>query len=376
MTGAPVIIDALRTPIGTVGGVFRDLTTTDLSSPVLESLAGRLPDGLGVGEVVLGNIRGPGGNPSRVAALAAGLDVTVPAQSVDCECGSGMAAIEHAWDRCRSRRGVVLAGGVQATSTQPVTMWPATADRPVQAYQRAVFAPPPWKDPEMGEAADLLAAEQGIGRQRQDNYALRSHQRAIGAQRDGAFQDEIVPVAGCAEDQRPRPGFTAARLARFRPAFTPRSTATAANSCGVNDGAAVITMIDDPTHRTLGCPGLRVLSMASAGCDPDRPGWGMVPAARAALADAGLGVEQMDVVELNEAFAGQVLACADALGIDEHRICPEGGAIALGHPWAASGAVLMVRLFTQLVRRRRGRFGLAGISIGGGLGCAAVVETC
>jgi acetyl-CoA C-acetyltransferase len=102
----------------------------------------------------------------------------------------------------------------------------------------------------------------------------------------------------------------------------------------------------------------------------------MVPAARAALADAGLGVEQMDVVELNEAFAGQVLACADALGIDEHRICPEGGAIALGHPWAASGAVLMVRLFTQLVRRRRGRFGLAGISIGGGLGCAAVVETC
>ncbi|MDN6479363.1 MAG: thiolase family protein [Acidipropionibacterium jensenii] len=372
----PVIIDALRTPIGTTGQMFSHLTTTDLAAPVLKRLAERLPQGLGTDAVILGNIRGPGGNPARLAGLAAGLGVEVPALTLDDECGSGLAAVEQAWYRCLSRPGAVLAGGVQAASTQPVTMWPGTDDHPPRRYDRAPFAPAPWADPEMGPAADRVAAERGIDRARQDRYALRSHQRAVATRSAGGFAPEIVPVGGHVDDQRPRPGFTAQRLARFRPAFGPDGTATAANSCGISDGAAAVTMIDGRTFAGLGGSGLRVLSVVSAGCDPDRPGLGMVPAVRSALGEAGVAVDQLDAIEFNEAFAGQVLACADALGIGEERICPDGGAIALGHPWAASGAVLVVRLFTRLVRQQMGRYGLAGISIGGGLGCAMVVEAC
>ncbi|MDN6762259.1 thiolase family protein [Acidipropionibacterium jensenii] len=372
----PVIIDALRTPIGTTGQMFSHLTTTDLAAPVLKRLAERLPQGLGTDAVILGNIRGPGGNPARLAGLAAGLGVEVPALTLDDECGSGLAAVEQAWYRCLSRPGAVLAGGVQAASTQPVTLWPGTDDHPARRYDRAPFAPAPWADPEMGPAADRVAAERGIDRRRQDDYALRSHLRAVATREAGGFASEIVAIDGHAEDQRPRPGFTARRLARFRPAFGPDGTATAANSCGISDGAAAVAMVDSRTFSGLGRPGLRVLSVVSAGCDPDRPGLGMVPAAQAALAESGLNVDQLDAIEFNEAFAGQLLACADALGVREEQICPDGGAIALGHPWAASGAILVVRLFTRLVRRQGGRYGLAGISIGGGLGCAAVVEAC
>ncbi|CEI46647.1 acetyl-CoA C-acetyltransferase [Propionibacterium freudenreichii] len=370
----PVIIEALRTPIGTTGGVFADQTTTDLAAPVLGELDARLPAGTGFSEVVLGNVRGPGGDPARVAALAAGIDPAVPALTLDRQCGSGMAAIEYAWHRCRSQPGVVAAGGMQAASTQPITLWPGRDGEPPTAFDRAPFAPPPWLDPDMGVMADQLAAELHISRERQDRYALRSHMRAATARDAGDFDAEIVPIAGVGRDQRPRGGFTMARLARFPAAFRPGGTVTAANSCGINDAAAAVTMMDAATHAHLPTPGLRVLAARTVGYDPDRFGLGLVPAVRAALDDAGLGLDQIDALEFNEAFAAQVLACADALDLDEHRLCPQGGAIALGHPWGASGAILLVRLFSRLVREGAGRYGLAAISIGGGQGSAVVVE--
>ncbi|WOQ18708.1 thiolase family protein [Raineyella sp. W15-4] len=372
----PVIVDALRTPIGTVGGALREVDAAGLLAPVLAALAGRCE--ASIDEVVIGNIRGPGGNPARVAALQAGLDVATPAVTIDRQCGSGMAAIEYSAALLGGpRRGFQLAGGTQSASTQPLTFWPATGpeDEP-QQYYRAPFTDAAHGDPEMGVAADLLSAERGIGRERQDAYAARSHQRAVTVAAAGTFADEMLSVAGLDHDERPRAGFTPQRLAHFRPAFTPDGTATAANSCGINDGAAAVLICDGRTAAERGLHGLRVLDVVSVGCAPDRPGWGIVPAVLRLAERTGVGPDEVDVLEFNEAFAGQVLACLDALGLDERRNCPQGGAIALGHPWAATGAVQLTRLFTQLVRDNitGARLGLAAIAIGGGQGSAMLVE--
>lgn len=372
----PVIVDALRTPIGTQGGALRGVDATALIAPLLATLAGR--SDAPIDEVVLGNIRGPGGNPARVAALQAGLDEATPAITVDRQCGSGMAAIEYSVALLAGvREGFQLAGGTQSASTQPLTFWPPTGpgEAPEQ-YLRAPFTDRAHGDPEMGVAADLLAAEHAIDRERQDTYAARSHQRAVTAAAAGIFAEEMLAVAGLDHDERPRAGFTARRLARFRPAFTPDGTATAANSCGINDGAAAVLLCDGTTAARRGLHGLRVVDVVTVGCSPDRPGWGIVPAVRRLVDRTGLDLDRVDVVDFNEAFAGQVLACLDALGIDEERNCPQGGAIALGHPWAATGAVQLTRLFTQLVRHNTtgARYGLAGIAIGGGQGTAMLVE--
>jgi acetyl-CoA C-acetyltransferase len=228
----------------------------------------------------------------------------------------------------------------------------------------------------MGLAADLLADEHGVTRDQQDAYAARSHARAIAACDAGLLDDEIVAVEGVLRDDRPRSGLTVERLARLRPAFREDGSVTAGNSCGISDGAAAVTLVDAATHARLDVPGLRVLASATAGVDPRRPGIGLVPAVAAALGKAGLGLDDIDVVEVNEAFAGQVLACCVELGLDPERVCPQGGALALGHPWGASGAVLLVRLFSQLVLQGSGRYGLAAIAAGGGQGVALVVERC
>ncbi len=376
--GAPVIVAALRSPIGTAGRSLASVDAVDLAAPVLDALIRCSGVGVdGLREVVLGNCMGPGGNLSRVAALRAGLPLDAPALTVDRQCGSGLAALDLAATMLRAdRRGMVLAGGLESASTAPWRFWPPTAaGEGPERYERAPFAPAEVGDPDMGLAADLLAEELGVDRQRQDAYAARSHARALATREAGGFDDEIVPVAGVRHDERPRP-VTERRLARLRPAFRDGGTVTAGNSCGVNDGAAAVAMVDAQTHRERALPGLRVLSTATAGVHPDRPGLGIVPATEEALGLAGLTLDDLDVVELNEAFAGQVLACCDRLGLDPRRVCPQGGALALGHPWGASGAVLAVRLFTQLVRAGSGRFGLAAIAVGGGQGVAMVVERC
>ncbi len=371
----PVIVDARRTPIGTRGRGLAGVTAPALAAPVLAALAASLAEP--PGEVVLGNCMGPGGDVARVATLAAGLPESVPALTVDRQCASGLAAIEIGVALARTTGRVILAGGVESASTAPWRLWPPAAPggeppyNEPQRYERAPFAPTPEQDPDMGLAADLLAEEHAISRARQDAYAAASHQRAWAAAEAGLLDEEIVPVAGLTRDERLRDGMTAERLARFPAAFREGGTVTAANSCGINDGAAAVTIA-----LAEGRPGLRVLGTASAGVDPRQPGIGLVPAVRRALAEAELEMTDLDVIELNEAFAGQVLACYDELGIDPARACAQGGALALGHPWGASGAVLAVRLFSQMIRRGRGRFGLAAIAAGGGQGTAMVVEAC
>lgn len=369
MTPGPVIVAARRTPIGTSGRELRASSAADLGAAVLDAVAtdvGRPP-----AEVVLGNCMGPGGDVARVATLAAGLPRETPALTVDRQCASGLAAIEVAARLVTDEHWPVLAGGTESASTAPWRFWPPVDGGEPQRYERAPFAPAP-DDPDMGLAADLLAQARGVTRQRQDQYAARSHRLAVEAGASGSFADELVPVGGVERDGRPREGLSPERLGRFPAAFRPGGTVTIGNSCGINDGAAAVALVPDD----LGLPGLRVIGAASVGLDPNQPGLGIVPATRVALSRAGIGVEDLDVIELNEAFAGQVLACYEELGIDPERGCRQGGALALGHPWGASGAVLVVRLFTQMVRQGRGRYGLAAIAAGGGQGTAVVVEAC
>lgn len=374
---ASVVVAATRSPIGTAGRSLSGHTADRLAAPVLAATlarSGLAPDE--VTDVVLGNCMGPGGDVARSAALAAGLPVHVPALTVDRQCASGLAAIEVADRFVRGGAPAVLAGGVESVSTAPWRHWPPVDGADPVRYERAPFAPEGWDDPDMGVANDLLAQEAGVTRARQDEYAARSHARAVAARDAGAFADEIVAIDGVDRDDRPRATLTLDKLARLRPAFRVDGTVTAGNSCGISDGAAAVAVVDEATHARLGLPGLRILATATAGVEPHRPGRGLVPAVRAAVQRSGIGLAALDALEVNEAFAGQVLACCDELGLNPLRVCADGGALALGHPWGASGAVLVVRLFHRLVTQRRGTLGLAAIAAGGGQGVAMVVQAC
>ena len=361
----PVVVAARRTAIGTAGRALAGLEPEDLAAPVLAALLDDLDlDAGAVDDVVLGSSRGPDGALARVAALRAGLGHGVPGMTVDRQCASGLAAIVTASALVRAGHvTAVLAGGVESASRAP--------------GGRARFAPEGLDDPDMGEAAETVAVEAGVTRDRQDAYAARSHERALAAQQHGRLTEEIVGVAGLTRDERPRP-LTPQRLARLPAAFVPGGTVTAGNSCGVSDGAAAVVLVPEWLRAERGWPGLRVLATGTSGVDPARAGMGLVPAAESALAGAGLTVDDLGVVEVVEAFAGQVLAALDALGIDEHLCCPDGGALALGHPWGASGAVVMVRLFSRLVRQglveESRPYGLAAAAAGGGQGVAMVVQ--
>jgi acetyl-CoA C-acetyltransferase len=377
----PVVVAARRTPIGTAGRTLARLDTTDLAAPVLRALADEvtaLGGSADVDEVVLGNCTGPGGDPARVAALAAGLGTHVPGLTVDRQCASGLEAVAVAAARVATGARLVLAGGVESVSTAP-TRLALQPDGSRLPYTRARFSPEELGDPGMGEAADALAAARGISRERQDAYAVRSHERTLAARDAGCFAEELVPVGGVALDERPRRGLDLSTLARFRPAFTPDGTVTAGNACGVNDGAAAVAVVEEETRAALGVPGLAVRAVAARGVDPRLPGLGPVPAVRAVLDAAGLTVSDVGTFEVTEAFAAQVLACTDELGldpldVDADRVCPDGGAIALGHPWGASGALLVVRLFARMLGADAGRYGVATCAVGGGQGVAVLVE--
>jgi acetyl-CoA C-acetyltransferase len=368
------IVAARRTPVTTAGRGLSGLDAPELAAPVLAALDVELARLLGprrppTGEVVLGNCRGPGGNVARVAALTAGLGPAVPGITLDRQCGSGLEAVRvGAALIAAGETDVVLTGGAESASRAPGG-----------AAYRARFAPPGFGDPDMGAAADMVAASLGVSRARQDAYAERSHRLALAARAGGVFDAELVPVAGVTADDRPRP-LPAARLERLRPAFSPTGTVTAGNACGISDGAAAVALVRDELRERAGVPGLRVLASAVTGGDPTVPALAAAPAVRTALRRARVGLDEIAVLEITEAFAAQLLACTDGLGLDPlgadgDRICPDGGAIALGHPWSASGTLLVVRLFSRLVRRTApGRYGLACCAIGGGLGLAVLLE--
>lgn len=394
----PVVVAGRRTPVTTVDRELAPVGVDQLAAAVLRALDEDLRALLGpscrVDDVVLGNCTGPGGAVARVAALAAGLGVEVPGVTVDRQCGSGLDAVRLAAALVRAGEAdVVLAGGAESASTAPWRLdravdpsWATGSSSRGPGWRaRAAFAPAGFDDPEMGAAADDLAAEHGVTRQRQDAYAARSHARTVRATDQGVFAGELVAVGDVTRDDRPRPGLSAQTLGRFRPAFRATGTVTAGSSCGVSDGAAAVAVVPEAVRAAAGLPGLRVLACAVAGVDPRLPGLGPVPAVRAVLARAGLSLDQVTQLEITEAFAAQVLACTDALGldaigVDAGRVCPDGGAIALGHPWGASGALLVLRLLTGLgqgdppASAGGRRYGIAACAVGGGQGVAVAVE--
>lgn len=367
---APVIVAAKRTAIGIAGHGFADVTAPELAAPVLKAVAAEIGSlDIPIDDVILGNCLGPGGDVARVSALLAGLGLDVPGVTVDRQCGSGLDAVVQAASRIRSGdETMILAGGVESASTSPWRFWPPVGDAEPVRYTRAPFAPDGFDDPDMGVAADNLARRRGIGRERQDAYAARSFARAAAYD----FSAEIVAVNNMATDERIRPNMTTQRLGRLRPTFSTDGTVTAGNSCGISDGAAVLAVTS--LERAAGMPALRILGSAVAGSDPALPGLGPVPAIDKLLARTGVALSDIETVEITEAFASVVLAVADELGIDEDRICPDGGAIAMGHPWGASGAILLVRLLSRMLQPGGPALGLAACAIGGGQGIAMLVE--
>lgn len=361
----PVIIAARRTPIATSGRALRTYDAIGLAATVWRALrhdSDAIEPGLVPDDVILGMARGPGGNPARVSVLESGWPVDVPAVTIDRQCGAGLDAICLAAAEVASGAAqVVVAGGSESGS----------AAEP----GRSRFAPEAFGDPEMGPAAEDLALRRRISRQRQDDYAFRSHERACRAREAGLFAPELVPVDGLTMDDRPR-RLRPEVLRRAPSAFAADGTVTAANSCAISDGAAGVVIVSEEVRSRLGVPGLAITGWARAGVDPRWPGIGPTPAIRSALSTQRWQVADLDRIEITEAFAAQVLSCLADLGLDDDdpRVCADGGAIALGHPWGASGAVLAVRLFTAMVLQSEGRRGLATCAIGGGQGIAMTVE--
>lgn len=377
----PVVVAARRTPVGTAGHSLAKADLTALLAPTISAVLDDLPSGRpSIGEVVIGNCWGPGGNPARVAALAAGLGFDVPAMTVDRQCGSGQEAIHAAANAVAAGSvELVLAGGAESPSTAPTRLArPSASGGEATPYDRAPFAPAEIGDPDMGPAAETVARRAGISRERQDRYAARSHRLALAAAVVGTFDAEVVAINGITDDDRPRP-ITEKTLARLRPAFEADGTVTAGNCGSISDGAAVVAVVPEYVRKSLGLPGLAVRAWVGAGVDPNIPGLGCVPAVESLLVRAGMGMHDVGLVEITEAFAAQVLATTDALELDPFSdvgadVCPQGGAIALGHPWGASGALLVVRLFAQMVRVDGPEFGIATCAIGGGQGLALLAQ--
>jgi acetyl-CoA C-acetyltransferase len=375
----PVIIAALRTPICRANGQLKRLRAHELLAPVINALlaqTGTAPSE--VADVVIGNAVGGGGNVARLAALDAGLPVTVPGLTVDRQCGSGLDAIVLASRLVAAGGGgVYLAGGVESISTAPLRAH-RNDDGDPAFFSRAQFAPHGLGDPDMGVAAENVAAEFGISRSRQDEFALRSHRRAVAAAADGAFVREIVPLPSesgtVSADDGPRPRLSEPLMGRFPPAFAESGTVTAGNSCFDADGAAAVVLTSLARARELGAPdALLVLGTDTAGVDPRLLGIGAASAAERLLASQAVAADDVELVEFNEAFASQTLACLDRLGIEPERANADGGALALGHAYGASGAVLVTRLLAQARQTPdRTKLALAMISIAGGMGTAAL----
>jgi acetyl-CoA acyltransferase len=371
-----VIVDGVRTPIGRANkdGYYKDVRADDLGVMCVRRLLerNRKVDPAEIEDVVWGcaNQSGEQGlNLGRMIALLAGLPVEVAGTTVDRQCGSSLQAVNFAAYEIMVGAGeVVIAGGVEQMSHVPMGSGLAPNPKLLDLFPQDMFV--------MGLTAERLAAMHGVTREQADAFSLRSHQRAIAARE--RFKEEIVPVrlgSGLIDiDQGPRPDTNLERLAALKPSFKPDGEVTAGNSSQVCDGAAAVLMMSAERARALGLhPMARIRATAVAGVRPEIMGWGPVPATHKALARAGLKLGDIDLVEINEAFAAQVLACNTDLGIDENRLNVNGGAIALGHPLGCSGARLMVTL-THEMRRRGTQLGLATMCIGIGQGIATVVE--
>jgi 3-oxoadipyl-CoA thiolase len=393
-----VIVDAVRTPIGRHRGALARVRADDLAATVIRAIVARTGvDPATVDDVIFGCTNQAGEdsrNVARLASLIAGLPVEVPGQTVNRLCGSGLQAIVSAVHAIRAGEGdCFIAGGVESMTRAPwVTLRPdepfarsvpETADSTIGWRFTNPALPREWTI-SMGQTAEVVAERYGVTRADQDAFALESQLRAARAVADGRFDAELVPVsaarrgappAAIDRDEHPRPDVTMESLSKLRPAFTNTGgTVTAGSSSGINDGAAALLVVSAEAASARGFrPLARVVSSAVAGVAPDVMGIGPVPAVRLALRRAGLDMDDIDLIELNEAFAAQALACMRELGMAPDRVNVNGGAIALGHPLGASGARIVTTL-THEMQRRDAHFGLATMCIGVGQGIAMVLE--
>ncbi len=391
------IIDGVRTPIGRHGGGLAPVRPDDLAAVTIEALLARSGlDPAVLDDVILGCTNQAGEdnrNVARMASLRAGIPVEVPGQTVNRLCGSGLQAALSAYHAVAAGEGdAFVVGGVESMSRAPWVML-----KPDTGYPRG--APPVadtvlgWRFPNpafapewtigLGETAEVVAADHGVTREEQDAFACESQARCAAALADRRFDAEIVPVHIAQRrgdpvivdvDEHPRPDTTRETLARLRPVFKKDGTVTAGNSSGINDGAAALLVVSEERGKALGlAPMARVVAGAVAGVEPHRMGIGPVPATRKALGRVGWVVDELDLVELNEAFAAQSIPCLRQLDLDPAIVNVNGGAIALGHPVGCSGARILVTLLHEM-RRRGARRGLATMCIGVGQGIALLVE--
>lgn len=391
------IIDAVRTPVGRHGGALARVRPDDLLAHVIRALVERTRIPVDrIDDVIAGCSNQAGEdnrNVARMASLLAGLPVSVPGVTVNRLCASGLQAIVSAAHAIAAGEAdVVIAGGVESMSRAPFVML-----KPDRAFPRGV---PPlgdtmlgWRfvNPKMpaewtislGETAEVVAERYGVSRAEQDEFALESQRRGARAIGEGRFRDEIVPVdtvdargepLRVEEDEHPRPDTSLDRLAHLAPAFVAGGTVTAGNASGLNDGAAACLVVSPAAAESLGLkPTTRVVASAVAGVDPSVMGIGPIPAVRRVLERAGLRVEDLDLIELNEAFASQAIACMRELALPWEKTNVSGGAIALGHPIGCTGARLLTTLVHEM-RRREARYGLGTMCIGVGQGIATILE--
>ena len=397
-----LIIDGVRSPIGSFGGSLAQVRPDDLAAHVISRLVARHPslDLRGITDVILGCANQAGEdnrNVARMALLLAGMPETVPGETVNRLCASGMSAVAHAARGIKGGEGeLFIAGGVESMTRAPYVMGKATQPfaRNVEMFDTSIGwrfvnprMPPLFGVDSMGETAENVAELFDVSRGDQDAFALVSQQKASRAREAGRFKAEIaeVPLPATkgkdapvlfAEDEFIRKDSSLEALAKLKPAFRKNGSVTAGNSSGINDGACALLVASDTASKTMGLtPIARIVATAAAGVAPRIMGMGPVPAVRKALSQAGLSLEQMDVIELNEAFAAQSLACIRELGMadDDSRINPNGGAIALGHPLGMSGARLILTAARELEKTRK-RYALCTMCVGVGQGMATIIE--
>ena len=389
-----VISTPLRTAIGTFGGALKDVPATDLGATVGKEVLSRAGiAGDQVDQCIIGNIlsAGQGMNPGRQVGMKSGLPVETPGMTLNRMCGSGLQAIvSAAQEVALGDADVVMAGGIENMDRAPFLL-----DKARYGYRMGMPSQPMYdhmvydglwdvfNDYHMGHTAENIAEKYGITREESDEYAARSHQRAAKSNEEEVFSEQIVPVEikqkketiQFTTDEHVRPNATAEGLAKLRPVFKKDGgTVTAANASGINDGAAMMLVSSGRKAEELGLPVAgRLVSAAVAGVDPSVMGAGMIPASRLAMKKAGLTVDDLDAVEANEAFSSIAIAVGRELEVPEEKMNPVGGAVALGHPIGATGAVLTVKILHHLARTN-GRYGLVTLCIGGGMGIAAIFE--
>jgi 3-oxoadipyl-CoA thiolase len=395
-----VIVDAVRTPIGTYGGALKDVRPDDLAVHVIKAILARNPavKPAEVEEVYMGCTNQAGEdnrNVARMAVLMSGLPPSVGGVTVNRLCASGLDAFNIAAQYVELGRGdVFIAGGVESMTRAPLVM-----GKPTQAFPRGnveVFdttigwrfnnpkMAPIHQPISMGLTAENVAAKYAVARSDQDEFALESQRRWAEANAAGRFKDEILPVSvpqpkgdpkAVDTDEHPRPDTSLEKLSKLRPAFKEGGSVTAGNSSGINDGAAAVLIMSAEKAESLGLkPLARFVTCASAGVDPDYMGIGPIPATKKALSRAGITMKDIGLIELNEAFASQALVCIRELGIDRSICNVNGGAIALGHPLGCTGARIVTTLVHEMKRRPQVRYGLATLCVGVGQGVATILE--